>query len=202
MGGPAALGYDQWLRIQLFQRRTVVLAGDLDDPTANALNVALMTLDADGDGPVHLRIDSGDGSVAGALAVMDVIDLLGVPVRASCAGQAVGPAVGVLAVCPYRTLAPHARLGLIEPKTEFHGSARQLEQLAAAHLDQWSVFCRRVGEASGQSLDRLLDDTARGRFLSAEEAVAYGLADEIATPGARITPLPGRPIGFGDGGQA
>ena len=113
--------HDEWLRVQLFQRRTVMLTGELDDPTANGVAMALMTLDADGDDAVHLRIDSGGGSLSCALALMDVIDLLGVPVRAFCLGQAVGPAVGVLAVCPHRTLAPHARLGILEPTAEFGG---------------------------------------------------------------------------------
>ena len=199
-GGPGAapgLDHNEWLRIQLFQRRTVMLTGELDDPTANAAAMALMTLDADGDEAVHLRIDSGGGSVACALALMDVIDLLGVPVRAFCVGQAVGPALGVLAVSPHRTLAPHARLGIVEPTAEFGGTARQIEQLASAHVDQWTVFCTRLGEATGQPVDRILKDASHGCFLTAEEALPYGLADEIASPDAGIGSLPGHSIGFG-----
>ncbi len=190
------LPHDEWLRVQLFQRRTVMLAGELDDQTANAVAMALMTLDADGDDAVHLRIDSGGGSVACALALMDVIDLLGVPVHAVCQGQAVGPAAGVLAVCPRRILAPHARLGILEPTAEFGGTGHQIERLASAHVDQWTVFCTRLGEATGQPVDRILEDAAHSCFLSAQEALAYGLADELASPGSRITSLPGNPIGF------
>jgi ATP-dependent Clp protease, protease subunit len=196
------LPHDDWLRIQLFQRRTVVLTGELDYPTANALSMSLMTLDADGDEAVDLRIDSGGGSVACALALMDIIDLLGVPVRAFCMGQAVGPAVGVLAVCPRRILAPHARLGILEPTAEFGGTAHQIEQLASAHIDQWTVFCKRLGQATGQPVDRILEDASRGSFLTAEGALDYGLADEIASPDSRITSLPGHPIGFGRSGPS
>ena len=195
LSGPefvAGLPYEEWLRVQLFQRRTVVLTGELDDPTVNALSMALMTLDADGDDAVHLRIDSGGGSVACALAVMDVIDLLGVPVHAVCMGQAVGPAVGVLAVCPRRILAPHARLGILEPTAEFGGTAHQIEQLASAHVDQWTVFCTRLGEATGQPVDRIVEDASRGCFLTAEAALDYGLADEIASPDCADHP-PARP---------
>lgn len=60
---------------QLFERRIVSLTGDLDDEAANTLGVALMTLDATGDDPVRLQIDSGDGTVTAALAVMDIVDL-------------------------------------------------------------------------------------------------------------------------------
>lgn len=189
--------HDEWLRVQLFQRRTVMLNGELDEPTTNAVAMALMTLDADGDEAVHLRIDSGGGSLSCALALMDVIDLLGVPVRAFCLGQAVGPAVGVLAVCPHRTLAPHARLGILEPTAEFGGTAHQIEQLASAHVDQWTLFCARLAEATGQPVDRIVGDASRGCFLGAEDALHYGLVDELASPDSRVTSLSGHPLGFG-----
>jgi ATP-dependent Clp protease protease subunit len=128
---------------------------------------------------------------------MDVIDLLGVPVQAWCTGQAVGPALGVLAVCDHRTVSPHAQLRLFEPSLSVRGNARQVEQLAAAHLDQWSSFCARLALATGQPLDCVRDDAARGRYLSGPDAIEYGLADELATPEARLYRLPGRPIGFG-----
>ena len=198
-GATPGLSHDEWLRLQLFQRRTVMLTGPLDDPTTSTLSMALMTLDADGDGAVQLRIDSGGGSVTCALALMDVIDLLGVPVRALCTGQAVGPAVGVFAVCPVRTVAPHARLGIIEPTTEFGGTARQIEQRASAHLDQWTAFCRRLAEATGQPLDRISEDAGHGLYLTAEDALEYGLADEMASPEAPVASLAGHPIGFGTG---
>jgi ATP-dependent Clp protease, protease subunit len=186
-----------WMRRQLFEQRVVLLSGDLDDLVASAVGVALMTLDASGDDPVQLQIDSGDGTIGAALALMDIIDLLGVPVRAICIGQAAGAAVGVLAVCHHRTVTAHARLRLIEPRMEAQGSARQLEQLAAAHMDQWTMYCDRLSEVTGQTGERILEDASRGRFLSADEAVAYGLVDEIATSDARIYRLPGRSIGFG-----
>ncbi len=87
-------------------------------------------------------------------------------------------------------------LQLTEPKVEFEGSARLLEQLAQAHADQWATFCQRLAEASGQSVASVADDAARGRYLTASEAVAYGLVDEVAAPDARTARLPGRPLGF------
>ncbi|HEY5096620.1 MAG TPA: ATP-dependent Clp protease proteolytic subunit [Acidimicrobiales bacterium] len=195
-GGSAALGPEEWLRRRLFERRMVVLTGPLDDRRAGEVGASLMTLDASGDGAVDLQIDCAGGSTGAALALMDIVDLLGVPVRAWCTGQAAGPALGVLAVCAHRALSPHARVHLTEPRVEWEGSARQLEQLAAAHADQWTMFCRRVAEATGQDADRIGRDADRGRFLTAPEAVAYGLADEVVAPDARIERFPGRPIGF------
>jgi ATP-dependent Clp protease, protease subunit len=186
-----------WMQKQLFDRRMVLLSGALDHGVATSVGVSLMTLDATGDSAVQLQIDSGDGTVDAALALMDIIDLLGVPVYATCVGQAAGPAVGILAVCDRRMVSPHTRLRLFEPTVQVHGSARQLQQLASGHLDRMTMFWTRLSEATGQSLEHLRHDASRGRFFSAEQAVAYGLADTVAGPDATIHRLPGRSIGFG-----
>ena len=186
-----------WMRKQLFDRRIVLLSGPLDDQTGNEIGATLMTLDALGDGPVHLQIDSDGGSLSAALALIDIIDVLGVPVRASCLGQAAGPVVGVLAVCSHRLMAAHARVRLVEPTLDLRGTARELEQMASAHADLWRAFCSRLSMATGQPVDRVLDDADRGRFLPAGEAVDYGVADEVAAADARMYRLPGSPIGFG-----
>jgi len=195
-GGVPALDPQQWLQRRLFEARVVLLDGPLDDARASLVGAGLMTLDASGDDPVDLRIDSAGGSAGAALALMDVIDLLGVTVRAWCTGQAGGPAVGVLAVCHRRTMSPHARVHLTEPAVEFEGSARLLQQMAEAHAAQWAMFCRRLAEATGQGADRVEEDTARGRYLTADEARSYGIVDEVATPDAGLVRLPGRTLGF------
>jgi ATP-dependent Clp protease protease subunit len=185
-----------WMQQQLFERRVVLLSGTLDAQSGHEVGAALMTLDAIGDGPVNLQIDCEGESLDEALALMDIIDLLGVPVHASCVGQATGTAVGVLAVAGHRSMSPHARLRLVEPSWAMHGRASQLEQLASAHADQWRAFCARLSEATGCPLDQLLADTASGRYLSPDEALEYGLIDEVARPDAQIFRMPGRTIGF------
>ncbi len=184
----------EWMRRQQFDRRVVVLSGTLDDRMATEVAAELMTLDATGDDPVELQIDSADGSVDAALALMDVIDLMGVPVHAWCTGRAGGPVVGVLAVCDKRTASPHARLQLAEPRVEFDGDARSVGHRANEHLRRWRAFCARLAEAAGRTVEAVSDDAARGRYLSADEAVGYGILDEVA--GADITRLPGARIGF------
>jgi ATP-dependent Clp protease protease subunit len=184
------------MRQQLLERRVVALVGPLDDACANDVGAALMTLDADGDGSIELRIDSSGGPTGAALALMDIIDLLGVTVRGWCTGQVAGTAVGVLAVCHDRTVSPHARVRLAEPRMEFEGDARLLGQLAAEHARRWAMFLRRLARATGRSTEQIAEDTARGRFLTAEEALSYGIADRVATPDSPIGRLPSRPLGF------
>ncbi|HZB71744.1 MAG TPA: ATP-dependent Clp protease proteolytic subunit, partial [Acidimicrobiales bacterium] len=74
---------------RLFERRTVLLTGALDGEAATAAAASLMALDADGDDPVTLLVNSPGGPLDAGVAVVDVLDLLGAPVEATCIGQAV-----------------------------------------------------------------------------------------------------------------
>jgi ATP-dependent Clp protease, protease subunit len=197
-GSVAEVG--DWLARNLFATRVVRLSGPLDDRSANDVVAQLMTLDALGDEPVELRIDSPTGTTGAALAVVDVIDLLGVPVHAFASGRVHGPALAVVAVCDRRTVAEHSSLRLVEPAAEFRGSARQLGALAAAHRDEWAALCGCVARAAGRPVEEVAADAAAGRFLTPDEAVEYGIADEVARRDAEIRPLPVRRIGFRPGG--
>jgi ATP-dependent Clp protease protease subunit len=196
-GDPAATTeVGDWLTRGLFDKRIVQLVGSLDDRAAGEIVAQLMTLDALGDDPVEFRITSPGGTVAAALAVIDVVGLVGVPVHAFATGRVHGPAVGVLAVSDRRAVADHTSLRLVEPEVEFRGSATQLGGQAAAHREEWGAFCTCVARAVHRSVGEVASDAAAGRFLTAEEAVDYGIADEVARRTADIHRLPGRPIGF------
>ena len=95
---------------RLLAQRVVLLHGPLDDLSVTRVAAELMTLDAEGDDPVTLRVDCGEAALAPALTLMDVIELMGVPVRALCLGQVGGGAVGVVAVCAHRAAMPSTRV--------------------------------------------------------------------------------------------
>ena len=181
---------------RLFDQRVVFLWGPLDHAAAGHLAVQLMTLDATGDDPVHLHIDSPGGTLEGALSLIDVIDLLGVEVTATCVGQAAGPALGPLAVAHHRQATPHARFRLCEPVFETSGVARDLEAWATANRAQMRRFVERLAAAIGTSPEALGGDLATGRFLDAEQARQYGIIDDICGPNARVYPMPRSGIGF------
>jgi ATP-dependent Clp protease protease subunit len=182
----------------LFERRTVTLFGELADDRATHLAAELMSLDALGDGPVSLVISSGGGSLHAALALIDVIDLLGARVHATCLGHLEGPPVGVMAVCQRRLIAPHARIRLCEDVATFEGRARDLEDWARQRSTELRRFCERVAVATSgrRPADEVEEDVRAGRFLSPAEALRYGLVDEIGRPEGTVLPMPRTPFGF------
>jgi ATP-dependent Clp protease, protease subunit len=188
--------WSQSLAQRLFEQRVVLLNGPLDDMTATRVSAELMTLDAEGDDAVTLRIDSADGSLGLALTLMDVIELLGVPVRALAMGQVGGPAVGVLSVCHHRASMPSTRFSLREPRTQLETRAGDVEQWAQLRATERKRFMDRVADAIGRSPDAVADIFVRGAFLGAQEALDLGLIDEIRRRKGAIRRMPGPPIGF------
>jgi ATP-dependent Clp protease protease subunit len=174
----------------------VLLHGPLDDLSVARTSAELMTLDAEGDEPVSLRVDCSEGSLAVALTLMDVIELMGVPVRALCLGQVGAAAAGVVAVCAHRAAMPSTRFLLREPSTQVDVHARDVARWADLRADELRRFCTRLGSATGRTIETVQGDLGRGLLMGAEEAVAYGLLDEVCTPDAEIRHLPGPPIGF------
>ncbi len=184
---------------RLFAQRVVLLHGPLDDLTVARLSAELMTLDAEGDEPVTLRVDCGEAELAHALTLMDVIELMGVPVRALGLGQVGAGAVGVVAVCAARAAMPSTRFALREPstgQTTLH--ARNVAQWAELRAGERERFCDRVAAAAKRPAAQVREDVVRGLYLGAAEAVEYGLIDEVCRPDAAIHPLPGAgsPMGF------
>jgi ATP-dependent Clp protease protease subunit len=180
---PAPAGdWEMRLRETMLERRIVQIRGTLDAELAGQVALELMSLDAMGDEHVALYIDSAKGTLEAAFMVMDVIDLLGVPVHATCLGRAEGPAVAVLAVCDHRGAAPHASFRLCEPVSEAHGNASDMQRFAEQQRQQAERFIARLAAITGRPSEHIEADISAGRYLDAREALEYGLVDEIWTP--------------------
>ncbi len=169
---------------QLFGRRTVLVASTLDDETASRVAAELMTLDALGDDPIDVWVNCTGGTIEGALTVMDVIDLVGVSVHATCLGRADGPAVGVLAVAHHRAAAPHSRVRFDAPTSSLAGRVSDVVRAAEELGRRNREFCARVARASGQSIDWVDDALRTRRAFEPVEALRAGLVDEISAPRA------------------
>ena len=175
-----------WLEERLFERRIVLCRGVLDDPRAGRVAAELMTLDALGDSAIELQLDSREASLEAAWTLVDVIDLLGVPVNIVCSGRVEGAAVGLLTTGGHRTALPHARFRLSDPELEISGRASELAALLDHHTTRLELLHERVASSSGRPLADVGADFRAGRSLDAAEALRYRLVDEIAGGEAAI----------------
>jgi ATP-dependent Clp protease protease subunit len=176
------VGERDWLGERLLDQRVVALAGELDADAVNRTVAALALLDAEGDDPVRLRLSGVRADLDTALPIVDALDLMGVPVHATCLGTLTGAAVALLAVADHRSAGAHALLQLSEPRTPGGVPSREVEARAAEHAARLRGLQERLAEACGRPVEQLASDMRSGRLLSAAEARDYGLVDVIEPP--------------------
>lgn len=170
---------------ELLRHRTVQVAGPLDREAASANAALLMTLDATGDEPIDLRLLGRGGTIEAAMVLVDTIDLLGVPLRATAVGPIEGPLALVLVLSPRRFASPSSRIVLRPPAGAHQRSVEELSQLASRRLAELAGLCERL--AAVTSLDRKAWETilSRGRTFGPSEALDAGLVDAVGLPTLR-----------------
>lgn len=161
---------------QLARRRIVLLSGRLDPEQAQAAAARLMLADADGPEPVQLRVSCPDGDLGAAVMLAETIQLMRARVVATASGLVGGVAVAVYAAGRHRRAHPHARFALSEPRASIAGPAGIVAAETAVHRDRAEFLAGVITAATGH--DVRPDLTAR-RILSADEALTYGLVQEI-----------------------
>jgi ATP-dependent Clp protease, protease subunit len=170
------MGLGEWLDAQLFARRIVTLTGLLDDDAATRAAGALTALDAGSAEPIELHLDSPDGALGAAFLVIDTVGLLRAPLRVRCRGQVGGPAIGILAAAERRMAGAHARFRLAQPTARFTGTPTELQARSRELLWRLSAL---VGRRCHRPPEEVAEDMRRGLSLDADEALAYGLLDEV-----------------------
>ena len=108
-------GWQDKLYERLLEQRIVLASGVLDDAAATRLSAQLLTLDAEGDGPIHLELQNLQSELPVALTLMGVLDVVRAEIQAFASGETGGSALGVLASCPRRLAYPNASFTLSEP---------------------------------------------------------------------------------------
>ena len=171
------VGMPDWLTERLLEQRVIALSGDLDPEAANRAVAELALLDASGDQTVQLRLAGLTVDLDTALTLVDALDLMSAPVRATCLGTLTGAAVAILAVADVRVAGPNAILQLREPRAPRGVPGVRLESWAADHARQSRRLVERLAEACGRPVDEVAADVHAGRLLSAQEARDYGLVD-------------------------
>jgi len=165
---------------RLLNQRIVMAHGCLDGEAATRLCAQLLTLDAEGEGPIRLELHNLDADLPAALTVMGVLDTLRVPVTAYAGGRTSGPGLGVLASVGHRRAYPNAFFAMSEPQVSLDGPVTAV----AAHEEQVRAMLAelyaRLAEVTGHEVDEIRDDARRGRLLTAEQAIDYGLIEGFA----------------------
>jgi ATP-dependent Clp protease protease subunit len=173
-------GLPGWLEERLFDQRIVMIRGPLTSEASTGVAAALLTLDAAGPSPIQLHVASSGGDLAAALAIIDVIDAMVAPVHAVVTSEAGGAVIAVLAAAEKRSAYRHARFRLTEPRAAgVNGTADEVAAAAGQHLRELEEVILRLVTVTNQSRSRIEDDLSAGRNLTAQEALTYGLIDEV-----------------------
>ena len=170
----------------MFDHRIILVRGRIDAAMANHVVGALLVMGRSGPDPVQLYLSAPDGELAAAFAIVDAIEVAGVPVHAVVTSEVGGAALAVLAAAHRRSALAHARIRLAEPRVApVAGTADEVTAAAGRYLRELEEMVVCLAAVTGQARSRVEDDLSVGRVLSAAEAQEYGLIDEIT---GRATP--------------
>lgn len=174
--------YDIYSR--LLKDRIIFLGTAIDDVVANTVIAQLLFLDAeDPDKDIYLYLNSPGGIVTAGLAIYDTMNYLKSPVSTICIGQAASMGALLLAAGTRgkRFSLPHARIMIHQPAGGFQGQATDIAIQAKEILKLKDVLNGILAKHTGQSLEKIAADTERDFFMSGEDALGYGLIDEVIT---------------------
>jgi len=170
---------------RLLKDRIVFLGTPIDDEVANIIIAQLLYLESDDpDKEVILYINSPGGVVTSALGIYDTMQYIRCPVSTVCLGQAASMAAILLAAGSQgvRRALPHSRVMIHQPLGGFRGQASDIEIHAKEILFLKKRLNNILGYHTGQTEERVGLDTERDNFLSATEALAYGIIDQVIEP--------------------
>ena len=174
--------YDLYSR--LLRERIIFLGTPIDDTIANLVCAQMLFLESeDPEKDINLYINSPGGDITGLLAIYDTMKYIKPDVSTFCFGQAASAAAVLLGAGKKgkRFALPHARVLLHQPWGGVGGQASDIEIQAREILRMKDLLNSMLANDTGQSVERVNKDTDRDFIISAEEAVEYGLIDEVLT---------------------
>ena len=179
--------YDIYSR--LLKERIIFLVGPVDDNIANLVVAQLLFAESENpDKDVHLYINSPGGSVTAGLAIYDTMQFVRCDVATMCIGQAASMGAFLLAAGTRgkRIALPNSRVMLHQPAGGSRGVAADIEIQAREIVAVRQRLNEILARHTGQEVERISQDTDRDYWMSAEEAVAYGLIDSVQHPRAEL----------------
>ncbi|MGA1427190.1 MAG: ATP-dependent Clp endopeptidase proteolytic subunit ClpP [Methylophilaceae bacterium] len=178
--GRGERAYDIYSR--LLKERVVFLVGPVDDMTANVVVAQLLFLEAENpDKDISLYINSPGGSVTAGMAIYDTMQFIKPDVSTLCIGQAasMGALLLTAGAKDKRFCLPNSRVMIHQPLGGFQGQASDIEIHAKEILYLKDKLNRILSSHTGQKIENVAKDTDRDNFMSADDAVKYGLVDQV-----------------------
>jgi ATP-dependent Clp protease protease subunit len=172
--------YDIYSR--LLKERVIFIVGPIDDYMANIVVAQMLFLESENpDKDVALYINSPGGVVTAGLAIYDTMQFIKPHVSTICVGQAASMGAVLLAggEAGKRFALPHARVMIHQPLGGFQGQAADMEIHAKEMLETRDRLNKILAKHTGQSVERIKQDTDRDRFMDWQEAQRYGLIDKV-----------------------
>jgi len=172
--------YDIYSR--LLKERVVFAVGPVEDYMANVIVAQLLFLESENpDKDISLYINSPGGAVTAGMAIYDTMQFIKPQVSTLCIGQAASMGAVLLAggATGKRYCLPHSRVMIHQPLGGFQGQATDIDIHAREILKIREQLNQLLANHTGQSVERIREDTERDRFLGPEEAVEYGLVDKM-----------------------
>ncbi len=178
--GRGERAYDIYSR--LLKERVIFLVGPIHDGMANLIVAQLLFLESDNpDKDIHLYINSPGGSVSAGMAIYDTMEFIKPDVSTLCTGLAAS--MGAFLLCAgakgKRFCLPNSRVMIHQPSGGFSGQASDIEIHAKEVLYLKRKLNEMMAAKTGQPIDVIERDTDRDNFMSAEDAVKYGLIDRV-----------------------
>jgi ATP-dependent Clp protease, protease subunit len=181
--------YDIYSR--LLKERVIFVVGPVEDHMANLIVAQLLFLESENpDKDIALYINSPGGVVSAGLAIYDTMQFIKPDVSTICIGQAASMGAILLAggAKGKRYALPHSRIMIHQPLGGFQGQATDIDIHAREILATRHRLNQLLANHTGQTIERIAQDTDRDNFMSGDSAMAYGLIDKVLDKRALLTP--------------
>lgn len=174
---------------RLLKDRIVLIGQEITEHLANAVIAQLLYLMSDDPKKdIQIFINSPGGYITAGLAIYDTIRFLGCDVNTYCIGQAASMGALLLAAGTKgkRRALPHSRIMIHQPSGGIMGTSADIRLQADEILRLKKFLAEILAENSGQTVEKILEDSERDFFMSPQEAIEYGLIDEVVTSKERV----------------
>jgi ATP-dependent Clp protease protease subunit len=165
----------------LLKKRIIFVQGEIEPNMAVAVVAQLLYLESEGDEDISMYIQSPGGQITAGLAIMDAMRYIKVPVQTLCIGQCASMAAWLLAAGTKgkRMILPNAEVMIHQPLGGMRGQATDIK-IAALHMERTKDrMVKLMASFTGNSEKQVILDIERDNFLTAEQALAYGIVDSV-----------------------